>query len=100
MYISPSGEKQRFSNNPPNSYVATVPNITKKNIKSTKISNNVGNEFSNDYTNLRIPGMELIVLKGRKIRITRIAETLLAVTNLLTHPIITTIKSNYLRIKA
>ena len=71
-----------------------MPNIIRKNKNSTKISNRVGNELSRDYTNLRIVGIELMVLNGRNIRITLMAETLLDETTLLIQPIITTMKSS------
>ena len=71
-----------------------MPNIIRKNKNSTKISNRVGNELSRDYTNLRIVGIELMVLNGLSIRITLMAETLLDETNLLIQPITTTMKSS------
>lgn len=71
-----------------------VPNIIRKNTNKSRISNNVGNEFSRDWTNFLIPGMELIVLNGRKIRITLIALILLAVDIYDAHPRMTTIKSS------
>ena len=40
-------------------------------------------------------GIELMVLNGRKIRITLMADTLLAETTLLNQPITTTMKSSY-----
>lgn len=49
---------------PPSIYVPTTPKISKKNAKSTKISNIKGNEFKIVVTNELIPGIELIVFKG------------------------------------
>ena len=72
-----------------------MPNMTKKNMKRMKISKSVGSELSKDWTSLLIPGIELIVLKGLKIRITLIAERLLVVANLLIQPVVTTTKSSY-----
>lgn len=42
----------------------TTPNISKKNAKSTKISNMKGKEFKIVVTNELMPGMEFIVFKG------------------------------------
>ena len=60
--------------------MATVPNMTMKNMNITNTSNMVGKEFKSDCTSFLILGIELIVLRGLKIRITLIADTLLAVT--------------------
>jgi len=79
---------------PPNSCVAIVPNIIRKNENSINTSSIVGSEFSNACTSFLMLGIELIVLKGRKIRMTRIAETLLVVMTWLTQPMMTTQKSS------
>lgn len=68
--------------------------MIKKKQNKMKMSNIVGKELNNDWTSLLIPGMELIVLKGLKIRMTLIALTLFEETTLEIHPIITTTKSS------
>jgi len=79
---------------PPNSCVAMVPNIIRKKENSMNTSSMVGSEFSNACTSFLILGIELMVLRGLRMRITRIAETLLVVITWLTQPMITTQKSS------
>jgi len=57
------------------------------------ISNMIGSEFKIVETNEDIPGIELIVLSGLKILITRIADTFWSLSDALTQPAITTKKS-------
>ena len=71
-----------------------VPNMIKKNKKRMRISRRVGRELSRDLTNLLIPGIELTVLRGLKILMTLIADTLVSEKNFPVHPIITTLKSS------
>ncbi len=71
-----------------------VPNISRKNKKRIRISKSVGRELRIDCTSLRMPGIELIVLKGRRIRMTLIPLMLLASVLWEAQPRITTMKSS------
>ena len=53
--------------------MAIVPNIIKRKPKRTPISNMIGKELRIVETRPLIPGIELIVLSGRRILITLIA---------------------------
>lgn len=57
------------------------------------ILNIIGKLFRIVDTKLLIPGIELIVLRGRKILMTLIAEMFWSANCILTHPRRTTIKS-------
>jgi hypothetical protein len=52
-----------------------VPNITSTKQKRTKMSNIDGREIRMVDTKLDMPGIELIVLSGLKILMTRMADT-------------------------
>ena len=54
--------------------MAIVPNMIRVKQNKTIISNILGSEFKIVLTKLDIPGIELIVLSGLRILITRIAE--------------------------
>jgi hypothetical protein len=68
--------------------------MIKKKENKTKISKRVGKEFRIDWTSLLIPGIELIVLKGRSIRMTLMALMLFALESYEAHPKMTTMKSS------
>lgn len=57
----------------------------------------VGMDRSKEFTRRRILGIDVIVLKGRRILITLKAETLEDVMTLLIQLIITTMKSIYIK---
>lgn len=56
-----------------------VPNIIRKKEKRINTSSMVGRELSKAWTSFFMLGIELMVLKGLRIRITLMAETLLDV---------------------
>lgn len=58
-----------------------------------------GSEFRMPCTSFFMLGIELIVRRGLRTRITRIAEKLLEVTTVPTQPMITTTKSSYNRLE-
>jgi len=72
-----------------------VPNMMSMKQKSTRMLNMIGKLFRMVYTRLLIPGIELIVLRGRRILITLIAEIFWSANYILTQPNITTVKSSY-----
>ena len=75
--------------------MAIVPNMINIKQKSTIMSNIIGMELRIVDTKLLIPGIELMVLRGRKILITLIAEILSWFMKVASHPRITTRKSSY-----
>lgn len=70
------------------------PNIIKKKRKSTNTSKRVGKEFRREEISFLMPGIEFTVLRGLRILITLIADTLVSPKNLLPHPTVTTVKSS------
>jgi len=71
-----------------------VPNMTSMKQKRIMMSTIIGKLFKMVETNELIPGIELIVLRGRRIRITLIAEMSYSESPRLTQPRTTTRKSN------
>lgn len=73
--------------------MAIVPNMMSMNKNRTMTSNMIGREFRMVATRELMFGIWLIVLRGRKIRITLIAEMSPLLISELIHPRITTLKS-------
>lgn len=76
-----------------------VPNIMSMKTNKTMISNMIGNEFKMVDTRLLISGMEFIILNGRRILITLMAEMLFSSKKVDSQPKMTTMKSSYISLE-
>jgi hypothetical protein len=79
---------------PLKNYTPIVPKIMRLNMKRIIMLTIEGSEFNRVFTSPAIPGIELIVRRGRRILITRTAEIFYSLNWTEIHPRITTEKSS------